>query len=65
HFRDGTSQSRCVEIPRGEPENFPTADLHQSKFLSLAEPVLGDGALGLHERLIALAHAESIETLFG
>jgi len=64
-FRDGTSQSRCVEIPRGEPANFPAADLHQSKFLSLAEPVLGDGALKLHERLIALAHVESIDTLFG
>ena len=34
-FRDGTSQNRCVEIPRGEPENFPAPDLHQSKFLSL------------------------------
>jgi len=64
-FRDGTSQSRCVEIPRGEPENFPGADLHQSKFLSLAEPVLGDAALGLHERLTAFAEADSVDTLFG
>lgn len=64
-FRDGTSQNRCVEIPRGEPENFPAAGLHQSKFLSLAEPVLGDAAVGLHERLISFAQAETVNTLFG
>ena len=64
-FRDGTSQNRCVEIPRGEPENFPTPDLHQSKFLSLAEPVLGDAALGLHEQLISFAQADTVDTLFG
>ena len=64
-FRDGTSQNRCVEIPRGEPENFPAPDLHQSKFLSLVEPVLGDATVGLHERLISFAQAETVDTLFG
>ena len=64
-FRDGTSQNRCVEIPRGGPENFPAPDLHQSKVRSLVEPEQGGATVGLHARLISFAHADTVDTLFG
>jgi hypothetical protein len=63
-FRDGSHQSRCVEIPRGEPENFPEDAVHRAKFLSLAEPVIGDAASELHQQLMSLDQQESVDALF-
>ncbi len=63
-FADGVTKSRCVEIPRGEPENFPEADMHRAKFLSLARPVLGDDAEALQQKLICLDQLEDLSELF-
>ena len=63
-FCDGSSQSRCVEIPRGEPENFPEDVMHRAKFLSLAEPIIGDAASELHRQLMSLDQQESVDALF-
>jgi len=42
---DGTLVETFVEIPSGEPENFPDIDGHKAKFRALAAPSLGaDGA---------------------
>ncbi|MGB1682585.1 MAG: MmgE/PrpD family protein [Arenicellales bacterium] len=63
-FIHGASESRCVKIPKGEPENFPEADLHRAKFLSLAQPVLGDHAADLHQKLIRLNEVQNLIDLF-
>ncbi len=63
-FVDGVTKSRCVEIPKGEPENFPEADMHRAKFLSLARPVLGDDAEALQQKLICLDQLEDLSELF-
>ena len=63
-FRDGSCQTRCVEIPRGEPENFPEIAQHQAKFLSLTEPVIGDAGGQLHQRLMSLDKLASLDSLF-
>jgi len=42
---------REVADPSGEPQTFPDEAAQRSKFLALAEPVLGDGALRLAESI--------------
>ena len=61
---DGSLQSRCIEIPKGEPENFPDAEAHRSKFISLTQPVLGEQAVHLHQRLMVFSALESVNELF-
>ena len=57
-------ETRCVEIPKGEPENFPDAKAHRSKFISLTQPVLGEQAANLHQRLMTFSALESVNELF-
>ena len=61
---DGSLETRCVEIPKGEPENFPDAKAHRSKFISLTQPVLGEQAANLHQRLMTFSALESVNELF-
>ena len=61
---DGSLQSRCIEIPKGEPENFPDAKAHRSKFISLAQPVIGEQASDLQQKLMAFTALESLNELF-
>ena len=42
---------REVADPSGEPQTFPDEAAQRAKFLALAEPVLGDGALRLAESI--------------
>ncbi|MGW1027876.1 MmgE/PrpD family protein [Streptomyces sp. NPDC002577] len=57
---DGTVLREYVRVPKGEPDTMLTADELRTKFLSLAEPVLGtDRAQELFE-LVGRMHAEDI-----
>jgi 2-methylcitrate dehydratase PrpD len=51
---DGSRVGIFVEVPSGEPENFPDIDGHKAKFHALAAPSLGAAAAGrLAEAVLA------------
>ncbi|MCR4265295.1 MmgE/PrpD family protein [Nitratireductor sp. ZSWI3] len=60
--RQGTV-TRRIPDPSGEPETFPTAEALAAKFMTLARPVLNDGAAGLHERLAGLVDMPTLRAL--
>jgi 2-methylcitrate dehydratase PrpD len=63
-FRDGTSATAQVDVPKGEPENPMTEAELSAKFHRLTEPVLGaDGAAALERKFLGLAGAGSLDGL--
>lgn len=50
--------------PSGEPENFPTDEQVHAKFIALANPILGDAAEPLLEKLLNLDGQSSVHELF-
>ena len=63
-FKNGTSESRCIHIPKGEPENFPSENVQMAKFISLVTPVIGNRAEKLYSELNLFSKLDSVDVIF-
>lgn len=54
---------RFVEVPRGEPGNFLSADEFRAKFRALAAPYLGEQSEALAGRLLALDALDDVRAI--
>lgn len=54
---------KFVEIPRGEPDNFPNFEDFRAKFYSLAGPYLRERALRVADLVLSLATASDVRAL--
>jgi 2-methylcitrate dehydratase PrpD len=55
---DGRVLERVVEVPKGEPENFVSADDIRTKFFDLVHPYLGERTAALFETILNLENAD-------